>query len=121
MASAAAAVAGSTNMIGGGAAPTKAGSSGVESLPKEMNEMKLRDDKVDHHGDDKVGTGALVGFVSQVMPCGRSCRRCEFRRVDGWEWQWRGLRGTAVAVLRATHEQVVLWATRNGPQGAGMS
>lgn len=44
---------------GGGAAATKAGSSGVESLPKEMNEMKLRDDKVDHH-DDKVGTWRRV-------------------------------------------------------------
>ena len=87
MASAAAAVAGSTNMIGGGAAPTKAGSSGVESLPKEMNEMKLRDDKVDHHGDDKVGTGVVVGFVSEVMACAW-LPRCEFRRVDGWEWQW---------------------------------
>ena len=39
---------------GGGAVPTKAGSSGVESLPKEMNEMKLRDDKAAQQ-DDKVG------------------------------------------------------------------
>ena len=54
MASATAAAASSLNMIGGGgAAQTKAGSSGVESLPKEMHDMKLRDDKVDH-SDDKV-------------------------------------------------------------------
>lgn len=51
---ASAAAASSLNMIGGGgAAQTKAGSSGVESLPKEMHDMKLRDDKVDH-SDDKV-------------------------------------------------------------------
>lgn len=51
---ASATAAGSLNMIGGGgAAQTKAGSSGVESLPKEMHDMKLRDDKVDH-SDDKV-------------------------------------------------------------------
>lgn len=48
-----AAAASSTSMIGGGGAPTKAGSSGVESLPKEMHDMKIRDDKVDH-SDDKV-------------------------------------------------------------------
>ena len=80
MASATAAVAGSTNMIGGGgAAPTKAGSSGVESLPKEMNEMKLRDDKVDH-SDDKVGTCSVDQFLLDVMPCASpllaQARRC---------------------------------------------
>lgn len=54
MATATASAASGTNMIGGGGAvPTKAGSSGVESLPKEMHGMKLRDDKVDH-SDDKV-------------------------------------------------------------------
>jgi len=54
MASATAAAASSLNMIGGGAAgQTKAGSSGVDTLPKEMHDMKLRDDKVDH-SDDKV-------------------------------------------------------------------
>jgi glycogen synthase kinase 3 beta len=66
MASATAAVASSTKMIGGGAALTKAGSSGVESLPKEMNEMKLRDDKADH-GDDKVRPCFVVRSVA-CMP-----------------------------------------------------
>lgn len=57
MASATAAVASSTNMIigAGGAASAKSGSSGVESLPKEMLDMKLRDAKADH-SDDKVGS-----------------------------------------------------------------
>lgn len=50
-----AAAASSTSMIGGGgAAPTKAGSSGVESLPKEMHDMKIRDDNKVDHSDDKV-------------------------------------------------------------------
>ena len=87
MASATAAVAGSTNMIGGGAAPTKAGSSGVESLPKEMNEMKLRDDKADH-GDDKVrlsscGSVCVGGHAAQACTvgacehvCSRNIGRC---------------------------------------------
>jgi hypothetical protein len=38
----------STSLTGG-----KAGSSGVDQLPKEMHDMKIRDEKVDH-SDDKV-------------------------------------------------------------------
>ena len=67
MAAAAAGVGGSTNMIGGGGAvPTKAGPSGVESLPKEMNEMKLRDDKAAQQ-DDKVGGFGSVADRSRVL------------------------------------------------------
>jgi hypothetical protein len=77
MASATAAAASSLNMIGGGgAAQTKAGSSGVESLPKEMHDMKLRDDKVDH-SDDKVSKSAY--FVSwrwcKFMRCASAGRK----------------------------------------------
>lgn len=79
MASATAAAVSGTNMIGGGrAAPTKAGSSGVELLPKEMHEMKLRDDKVDH-GDDKEieatvvdGNGTETGHIIATTIGGRN-------------------------------------------------
>ncbi len=43
-------------------APTKAGSSGVESLPKEMQDMKIKDDKIDH-SDDKVSLSMSFGFI----------------------------------------------------------
>jgi hypothetical protein len=39
---------GSTSLIGG-----NVGSCGVDQLPKEMHDMKIRDEKVDH-SDDKV-------------------------------------------------------------------
>jgi len=47
------AAASSTSTIGGVGAPNKAGARGVEALPKEMQDMKIKDDRIDH-SDDKV-------------------------------------------------------------------
>jgi glycogen synthase kinase 3 beta len=47
------AAASSTTTTGGVGAPNKAGASGVEALPKEMQDMKIKDDRIDH-SDDKV-------------------------------------------------------------------
>ncbi|OAE22998.1 hypothetical protein AXG93_1231s1110 [Marchantia polymorpha subsp. ruderalis] len=68
--------AGSTSMLG--VAPTKAGSSGVESLPKEMHDMKIRDDKVDHSDDKEIeatvvdGNGTETGHVIATTIGGRN-------------------------------------------------
>jgi glycogen synthase kinase 3 beta len=65
---------------GGGAGQTKAGSSGVDTLPKEMHDMKLRDDKVDH-SDDKLqeieatvvdGNGTETGHIIATTIGGRN-------------------------------------------------
>jgi hypothetical protein len=49
---------GSTSLIGG-----NVGSCGVDQLPKEMHDMKFRNEKVDH-SDDKV-----PGFTFSLLSC----------------------------------------------------
>jgi hypothetical protein len=41
--------------------PTKAGAGGAESLPKEMQDMKIKDNKIDH-SDDKVFDVTSIGY-----------------------------------------------------------
>ncbi|KAL2611581.1 hypothetical protein R1flu_023273 [Riccia fluitans] len=68
--------AGSTSMLG--VPPTKAGTSGVESLPKEMHDMKIRDDKVDHSDDKEIeatvvdGNGTETGHIIATTIGGRN-------------------------------------------------
>lgn len=57
-------VASSNNTTGVVGAPFKVGSSGVESLPKEMQDMKIKGDKKIDHIDDKV---CISSFFLQTM------------------------------------------------------
>jgi hypothetical protein len=41
--------------------PTKVGAGGAESLPKEMQDMKIKDNKIDH-SDDKVFNVTSIGY-----------------------------------------------------------
>ncbi|CAM6038958.1 unnamed protein product, partial [Sphagnum compactum] len=58
------AAAGSTSLIGG-----KAGSSGVDQLPKEMHDMKIRGEQINHIDDKEVeatvvdGNGTETGHI----------------------------------------------------------
>jgi hypothetical protein len=59
-------------------APAKAGSSGVESLPKEMQDMKIKDDKIDHSDDKELeatvvdGNGTETGHIIATTIGGRN-------------------------------------------------
>jgi hypothetical protein len=67
----------STSTEGVGA-PAKAGSSGVESLPKEMQDMKIKDDKIDHSDDKELeatvvdGNGTETGHIIATTIGGRN-------------------------------------------------
>jgi hypothetical protein len=64
---------GSTSLIGG-----NVGSCGVDQLPKEMHDMKIRDEKVDHSDDKEVeaavvdGNGTETGHIISTTIGGRN-------------------------------------------------
>jgi hypothetical protein len=72
------AAASSTSTTGGVGAPNKAGASGVEALPKEMQDMKIKDDRIDHSDDKELeatavdGNGTETGHVIATTIGGRN-------------------------------------------------
>jgi hypothetical protein len=67
------AAAGSTSLIGG-----KAGSSGVDQLPKEMHDMKIRAQQINHIDDKEMeatmvdGNGTETGHIISTTIGGRN-------------------------------------------------
>jgi hypothetical protein len=72
------AAASSTSTSGGVGAANKAGASGVEALPKEMQVMKIKDDRIDHSDDKELeatavdGNGTETGHVIATTIGGRN-------------------------------------------------
>jgi hypothetical protein len=58
--------------------PTKVGAGGAESLPKEMQDMKIKDNKIDHSDDKELeatvvdGNGTETGHIIATTIGGRN-------------------------------------------------